>query len=101
MCKTKGITQKELAKALNVMESHVSEVASGKMTLSLKFAQKLAAYFRCPLDVFIDGLSANTHDVERLSFELEQERAKSARLEERVKELEETLLNIKMYVKMA
>lgn len=79
MCRLRGITQKRLAEDIGAMQSQISEVANGKKTMSLRLAKKLAKYFGCSLDVFID-VSEGT-DVERLTIELEKERARVRELE--------------------
>lgn len=79
MCRLRGITQKRLAEDIGVMPSQISEVANSKKTMSLRLAKKLAKYFGCSLDVFIDV--SESADVESLTIELEKERARVRELE--------------------
>lgn len=79
MCRLRGITQKRLAEDIGAMQSQISEVANGKKTMSLRLAKKLAKYFGCSLDVFIDV--SDGADVESLTIELEKERARVRELE--------------------
>lgn len=44
-----GITQTELAKELNVSVSHISEIETGKNTITLEMLNKYADYFDVPI----------------------------------------------------
>ncbi|TCP91286.1 DNA-binding XRE family transcriptional regulator [Cricetibacter osteomyelitidis] len=43
------LNQSELAKALNVSTSHISEIETGKNTITLDMLQKYATYFDIPV----------------------------------------------------
>lgn len=47
--KFEGITQTELAKELNVSVSHISEIETGKNTITLEMLNKYANYFDVPI----------------------------------------------------
>ncbi|MCI7352305.1 helix-turn-helix domain-containing protein [[Pasteurella] aerogenes] len=44
-----GITQAELAQQLNVSVSHISEIETGKNTITLEMLNKYANYFDVPV----------------------------------------------------
>ncbi|MCT8609300.1 helix-turn-helix domain-containing protein [Glaesserella parasuis] len=44
-----GITQTELAQQLNVSVSHISEIETGKNTITLEMLNKYANYFDVPV----------------------------------------------------
>lgn len=50
--KQSGLTQKEVAKALDVEQAAVSQMESGKIGINADKRNKLAALFHVPLDVF-------------------------------------------------
>ncbi|MBF6984649.1 helix-turn-helix domain-containing protein [Pasteurella multocida] len=47
--KFEGITQTELAQQLNVSVSHISEIETGKNTVTLEMLNKYAHYFDVPI----------------------------------------------------
>ncbi|MBR1846899.1 MAG: helix-turn-helix transcriptional regulator [Bacilli bacterium] len=53
----KGMTQQELASRLDVMQSHITRIESGKRLPSLEIILKYALIFRVSLD-FIFGLTS-------------------------------------------
>lgn len=48
-----NMTQKELAVALQVTQSNIAEMESGKRPITKKTAQKLAKIFRCNYRIFL------------------------------------------------
>lgn len=57
LLKTKGLTQKELCKLLNIQESSISHWMKGKSVPSMKSVVKIADYFKVPYSVFYDEKS--------------------------------------------
>lgn len=49
-----GITQTEFAELLGISQTHLSNVESGRVMLSLKTLLKIKRYFACTLDEIID-----------------------------------------------
>lgn len=57
------LNQTELAHALGVSTSHISEIESGKNTITLEMLEKYATYFNVPtshLMLFSENLSSST-----------------------------------------
>ena len=54
LLKSKGLTQKELCKLLDIQESSISHWMKGKSVPSMKSVVKIADYFKVPYSVFYD-----------------------------------------------
>lgn len=48
-----GLTQKELAKALDMSQHHISEMENGKRSIGKAMAKRLAAFFKTDYRVFL------------------------------------------------
>ncbi len=68
--KFEGITQTELAQQLNVSVSHISEIETGKNTVTLEMLNKYANYF----DVPISHLTLFAEQIENESLRSEKVR---------------------------
>ena len=101
MCKTHGITQKKLAAEIGVLPSAVSEAATGKTPITLKFARKLADYFKCPLDVFVDGISCNSEDIARLTRENAEMRRENAEMRRVIADFKNFINEIRINAEIA
>lgn len=49
-----GLTQKQLADALSIKQSHISEMERGKRTITAAMAKRLADYFQTSPEVFLN-----------------------------------------------
>lgn len=65
-----GITQTEFAKFLGVSQTHLSNVESGRVMLSLKLLIKIKRHFACTLDEIVDpdGYKAILNSKNKLKY---------------------------------
>lgn len=48
----RGISQNEMAKALAISQTHLSNIENGRVTVNLRFLVRAANVFDCTLEVF-------------------------------------------------
>jgi transcriptional regulator with XRE-family HTH domain len=82
--KEKGVTQQELANAVEVVQSTIGMIESGKKTGSPKTLKKIADFF----DVTVDYLLANNEIKENVELSKKAERDIAKDLERTLNELE-------------
>lgn len=70
----RGISQNEMAKALSISQTHLSNIENGRVTVNLRFLVRAANVFDCTLEVFFQLGAVETTKAETAysSYSLEE-----------------------------